>query len=392
MTSVYDIPHQDIEKFVLANNENFQNKDEAYDKATILLKDKKSIGHTTSIIEWMIAHNLFINKVDIPNYTIYEIDNMSQDEINELAKLLTMKGRNRENIKNILRYLHKLDEVVVVKQNIALPKKILLPYKLKMTGNVDTLSPEIKQRDKEIILWKLEKFPEDLLDITNYDYYFDENNSDIWKNTNKSRSQTARRKPKTLRSGSGVTMKKLTYGIRPKSIYEATSDIYDTIPGYDRLIVKKDNPEAYHRFNIIMNSDQNLRELEIGNIEPEVIEKKDIVINKDVLDEDISNKDISNKNVLDEIKVLPPSNTPYVYRFTLPQSYKKLSIKDLIKIMKFLNLQDSDFAGSGKGSNLLRQDRIDIINNFESDYGGNVIHINKPILNDGRYGFHYTDL
>ena len=57
-----------------------------------------------------MAHNLLIRKVNISNYTTKEIDQMSQNEINKLAKLFTMKGNNRENIKNILYYLHKLDE------------------------------------------------------------------------------------------------------------------------------------------------------------------------------------------------------------------------------------------------------------------------------------------
>jgi len=110
MTSVYDIPYEDIKKFLLANNKNWHNENEAYQTAFDLLKDKKSKGHTISIVEWMIAHNLLINNVDIPHYTTYEIDNMSQNEIDKLAKLLTMKGNNRNNIKNILKYLHKLDE------------------------------------------------------------------------------------------------------------------------------------------------------------------------------------------------------------------------------------------------------------------------------------------
>ena len=60
MTSIYDVPYEDIAIFLLANNNKFMNQDDAYDKALILLKDKKARGHTTSIIEWMIAHNLLI--------------------------------------------------------------------------------------------------------------------------------------------------------------------------------------------------------------------------------------------------------------------------------------------------------------------------------------------
>jgi len=110
MTSVYDIPLDDIRKFLLANNKNFDLETDGYQTALSLLKDKNVKGHTTSIIEWMIAHNLIINNVDIPHYSTYEIDNMNQNDINKLAKLLTMKGNNRNNIKNILKYLNKLDE------------------------------------------------------------------------------------------------------------------------------------------------------------------------------------------------------------------------------------------------------------------------------------------
>ena len=89
MTSIYDIPYEDIQIFLLVNDIN--NKNESYDIALELLKDKKSVGHTISIIEWMMAHNLLINKINIPIYNIWEIDNMSQNETNKLAKLLTIK-------------------------------------------------------------------------------------------------------------------------------------------------------------------------------------------------------------------------------------------------------------------------------------------------------------
>lgn len=109
MTSIYDIPYKDIKEFLEANKTSYKNQDDAYNKGLILLKDKKSIGHTISIIEWMIAHNLLIKKVNISNFTVYDIDNMKQFEIDELARMLTMNGNNRDNIKNILKYMNKLD-------------------------------------------------------------------------------------------------------------------------------------------------------------------------------------------------------------------------------------------------------------------------------------------
>jgi hypothetical protein len=112
MTSIRDIPYDDIKKFISANYPKYDIKkeDDVYKKALKLLKNENAIGHTISIIEWMMARNLLINKVDIQNYTIDDIDNMSQSEINNLARLLGMKGNNRDNIKNILRYINKLSE------------------------------------------------------------------------------------------------------------------------------------------------------------------------------------------------------------------------------------------------------------------------------------------
>jgi hypothetical protein len=102
---------------LLTNKINYKNRDDAYLLTFKLLKDKKSKGHTTNIIEWMIAYNLLQNKIVIPNYTIYEINKLSQNEINKLAKLLTMNSNEIEYIKNILRYLNKLDENININNN-----------------------------------------------------------------------------------------------------------------------------------------------------------------------------------------------------------------------------------------------------------------------------------
>ena len=128
MTSIYDIPYEDIKEFLLANNKTYNNKDDAYDKASILLKDKKAIGHTLSIIEWIIAHNLLKGKINVPNYTTLKIDKMSSFEINNLSKLLSMKGNDRGNIKNILKFLHKLDDVVLFKDVILFDQVITVMH------------------------------------------------------------------------------------------------------------------------------------------------------------------------------------------------------------------------------------------------------------------------
>jgi len=253
MTSIYDIPYEDIQKFLLANNQNFEDEKDAYDKALLLLKDKNAKGHTISIIEWMIAHNLLIRKVEIPNYTFSQINNMSQIEIDELAKLLTMKGNNRDNIKNILKYLHKLYDEINLDNNTGIDSLT------KRFVEVGISIPQMQERDREVILSKLNKISDlVLLDVTNYDYYFDQNNADIWKDIRTGSSRTARRGAKTGRTArkAGVTVPRFTYGIRQKSTYDDDLKDYYIISGYPRLIVSKNNPEMYNYISTLMNDNQ----------------------------------------------------------------------------------------------------------------------------------------
>jgi len=117
MTSIYDIPYEDITIFLLANNKNFNDKNNAYNKMSKLIKNERAIGHTLNIIEWMIAYNLLQNNINIPTYTSYQLDKMSQKHIIELSKLLTLNEPNIDHIKNILRYMNKLDENININNN-----------------------------------------------------------------------------------------------------------------------------------------------------------------------------------------------------------------------------------------------------------------------------------
>jgi hypothetical protein len=110
MTSIYHIPFEDIKIFLKANNKSFKNNTDAYNITLKLLKNKNIIGHTVKIVEWMIAYNLLINKINIPKYNIYEIDFASKDEINELSNSLNIKENNINTLKYILRCVGKLEE------------------------------------------------------------------------------------------------------------------------------------------------------------------------------------------------------------------------------------------------------------------------------------------
>lgn len=118
MASVRDIPLVDIEIFLVANSKTLPNNENAaYNLAFSLFKNKNSVGYTPNIITWIIAHNLIKNKVEVPDYTAVQIDNMSQIEIDKLSKLLTMKKNDIVNVKKILNYMNKLDEEVDIRSN-----------------------------------------------------------------------------------------------------------------------------------------------------------------------------------------------------------------------------------------------------------------------------------
>ena len=106
MTSIYEVPVKDIQKFIDAN------KDKAkliggddYQKSLTLLRDKESKGHSLNLILWSMAYNVLLSKINIATYTLANLNQMNDKDINLLAKSLKMKGNNLEHIKQILRYL-----------------------------------------------------------------------------------------------------------------------------------------------------------------------------------------------------------------------------------------------------------------------------------------------
>lgn len=119
MTDIRDINQDDIKEFLTVNNIEVNNNENDYDKAFKLMKNYGSIVEPTSILEWMMAHNLIVKKVKINDYTINDLMNLSTDELNKLSKKLGMVSNNINNIINILHYLHKIHLIV---GNLKIPK------------------------------------------------------------------------------------------------------------------------------------------------------------------------------------------------------------------------------------------------------------------------------
>jgi len=96
---------------LLANNKDLTiNLELSYNTAFELFRSGKTVGHTHGVIEWIMANNLLLNEISIREYGYYELNNLTQLEINNLAKDLTMKGNNIHNVKNILKYLNLITD------------------------------------------------------------------------------------------------------------------------------------------------------------------------------------------------------------------------------------------------------------------------------------------
>jgi len=113
MTSIRQVPYDDIELFLLTNNiDPSSDVNVNYNLAKKLVKNTETNFEIVSVVEWMIAHNLIILKFDIPIYRKSDILEMSDLEIKKLARSLTMKSNNIDHIFNILNYIGKLREDV----------------------------------------------------------------------------------------------------------------------------------------------------------------------------------------------------------------------------------------------------------------------------------------
>ena len=125
MTSIYKVPLKDIQKFIDDNEDKAKLiSGDDYQKSLILLRDKECKGRPINLILWSMAYNILVNKINISIYSSKDINQMQQKDIDLLAKLLRMKGNDIEHIKQILRYLGKLDERDIAVDNDKISKSL----------------------------------------------------------------------------------------------------------------------------------------------------------------------------------------------------------------------------------------------------------------------------
>jgi hypothetical protein len=128
MANIHDIPTNDIEIFLKENGKNVNNI-YMYEQAMKLMKKTKNVvsyhNVPINIVEWKLAYDLYINNIDIPTFSFNEIQQLSDDELCKLSKLLKLECTNITTIINILKYLRKIGDNDIIINNVLFPKEVI---------------------------------------------------------------------------------------------------------------------------------------------------------------------------------------------------------------------------------------------------------------------------
>lgn len=116
MTSITDVPLEDIKLFLTKNNVKVPTSNKSiYDTAFNLIIEGKANYYPDSLVDWIIAYNLSNEGRNIRTYTRGEINLMNDEELLDLANFLDIYESNnlKQSVINVLRYLKKLDTGIV---------------------------------------------------------------------------------------------------------------------------------------------------------------------------------------------------------------------------------------------------------------------------------------
>lgn len=118
MTSIGDVPYEDIKLFLKRNNIRISsNEKNNYNEVFKIIKAGKGQDYPDSLIDWIIAYNLLTGKIHVNRYSVADINLANKRELNELAESLGIfdSNDNKQSVLNVLRYLKKLDSGIVNK-------------------------------------------------------------------------------------------------------------------------------------------------------------------------------------------------------------------------------------------------------------------------------------
>ena len=150
---IYDLSISDLREFLLVNNIKYFDNNDIYDIAFDLMKNKntKYDDVPISIIQWMLAHNALQKDINIPSYTISQIEKLGSNDLNRLSKLLGLTKSNIDNVLNILRFMHKLKESELdFEINIDLYTNLLINSRFETIIKLLKSKPSLKNRIPEL--------------------------------------------------------------------------------------------------------------------------------------------------------------------------------------------------------------------------------------------------
>ena len=149
MSNINDLSESDVIKFLQINN--IYDVIDIYQEAFKLMKNKRTNYKKVpiNIIEWMMAYNALQKKVNVPEYTISQIDKLNQMQVNWLTNKLGMKTKNIGSMINILKYMHKITDLRF-EDYPDIYSNLLVNSDFKIIINLIKAKPELAKRIPEL--------------------------------------------------------------------------------------------------------------------------------------------------------------------------------------------------------------------------------------------------
>lgn len=116
MTSIKDIPIEDIENFLYLNDFDVKKDDDIYDLALDIILHEKVEYYPDNIVDWMIAYNNKLRYINTKFYAESEIYKLSEYELLKLSQKLNIdKNSNfRKSLTNVLYYMGRLKKEIFI--------------------------------------------------------------------------------------------------------------------------------------------------------------------------------------------------------------------------------------------------------------------------------------
>lgn len=143
MTSIGDVSYGDIKQFLSNNGIKWSiNDNENYQTVLKMIRAGQGENYPDSLIDWIIAYNFIVDRKTISNYNLKEIDLLSKEGLKILAEKLGIFESNnlKQSVINVLNYLHKLDDKVILSAVPNRNAKAIIPKQPEVVRKFSTIN------------------------------------------------------------------------------------------------------------------------------------------------------------------------------------------------------------------------------------------------------------